>query len=63
MSGFERQFEAFNLSAEKAEQLKGLAITDFAFAKRAETVVVETVLIEDGDRKVIKSETLGAKLV
>ena len=63
MSEFEKQFEAFNLSAEKAERLKGLAIADFSFPKRAETVVVETVLIEDGDRKVIKSEALGAKLV
>jgi hypothetical protein len=63
MSKFEKQFEAFNLSTEKAEQLKGLAVADFLFPKRAETVVVETVLIEDGDRKVIKSEALGAKLV
>ena len=63
MSEFEKQFEAFNLSTEKAEQLKGLAIADFSFPKRAKTVVVETVLIEDGNRKVIKSEALGAKLV
>ena len=63
MSEFEKQFEAFNLSTEKAEQLKGLAITDFSFPKRAKTVVVETVLIEDGNRKIIKSEALGAKLV
>lgn len=63
MSEFEKQFEAFNLSTEKVEQLRGLAVADFSFPKRAEKVVVETVLIEDGDRKVIKSEALGAKLV
>ena len=63
MSEFERQFAAFNLLPERAEQLKGLAATNFSFAKRAETIVVETVLIEDGDRQVIKSEALSAKLV
>ena len=63
MSEFEKQFEAFNLSTEKAELLKGLAISDFSFPKRAETVVFETVLIKDGNRTVVKSEALGAKLV
>jgi hypothetical protein len=63
MSEFEKQFEAFNLSTEKAEQLKDLAVADLAFPKRAKTIVVETVLIEDGERKVIKSEALGAILV
>jgi hypothetical protein len=63
MSEFEKQFEAFNLSTERADQLRGLAVSDFLFPKRAGSVVVETVLIKDGDRRVIKSETLSAKLV
>ncbi len=63
MSEFERRFEAFNLSAEKAAQLKALAVVDFSFPRRAETLVLETVLIEEGERKVIKSEALGAQLV
>lgn len=63
MSEFQRRFAAFNLPAENVERLKGLAFADFSFPKRAETVIVETVLIENGDRKVIKSEALGAKLV
>lgn len=63
MSDFEKMFEAFNISTELADKLKEVATVDFSLTKRTARVSVETILIKNGDRKVVKSEVLSAKLV
>jgi hypothetical protein len=63
MPDFEKQFDAFNLSEEKANELKRLERMPFLFSIPSSSFVIETVLIENGKRLVIKTETQNAELV
>lgn len=62
MTDFEKNFQAFQLMPETIQALKKLSEVHDAFP-RDQSVLVETVLIEDGQRQIIKSESLDAKLV
>lgn len=62
MTDFEKNFQAFQLVPETVQALKKLSEVHDAFP-RDQSVLVETVLIEGGQRQVIKSESLDAKLV
>lgn len=63
MPEFEKQFEAFLLSPQKTDEFAALGRYEFSFCPPPAQLVVETVLVENGDRKVVRSEALGAKLV
>ncbi|GAC1417403.1 MAG: hypothetical protein NVSMB6_19630 [Burkholderiaceae bacterium] len=63
MPDFEKQFDAFNLSKEKSEEFKRLACLPFVLSKPTNSFVIETVLIENGERLVKKTETKNAELV
>ncbi len=63
MPDFEKQFDAFNLSTENLDEFKRLRRMPFTFTKPANAFVIETVLIDDGKRTVIKTETQNAELV
>lgn len=63
MPDFEKQFDAFNLSEEKAKELKRLERMPYLFSIPSNSFVIETVLIENGKRLVIKTEAQNAELV
>jgi len=63
MSDFNEKFEAFNLTDESAQQLRSLAKPSSYFVEQAERIIVETVVVEDGNRRVINVEAACAKLV
>jgi hypothetical protein len=63
MSEFETQYDAFNLTEKLAEQLKALSTPTWNQVEASRRVVVETVVVQEGNRRVINEEITHAKLV
>jgi hypothetical protein len=63
MTELEKQFDSFNLTAKLAEHLTALSTPGFNHVEGAKRIVVETVVIEGGDRRVINAEVTYAQLV
>jgi hypothetical protein len=63
MSKFDAQYAQFQLTPEKCENLKYLADPSQYLLRAADRVIVETVVVEHGERRVIKKEEKGAELV
>lgn len=63
MSEFEKQYDEFRLSTEQCENLRRLADLGSYLQKAEDRVIVETVIVEDGQRRVIKKEEQCAELV
>jgi hypothetical protein len=63
MSEFEKQYNQFQLTAEQCDNLRRLADPRLYLPRTANRVIVETVIIENGERRVIKKEEQGAELV
>lgn len=62
MSEFEKLYEEFHISTEHGETLKRLA--DLAPHNHSSgRIVVETVIVEHGERRIVKKEERSAKLV
>lgn len=63
MSEFETHYGAFNLTEKLAEQLKALSTPTCSQVETSRRVVVETVVVQEGNRLVINQEITHAKLV
>ena len=63
MSDFQKQYDEFRLSTEQCESLRRLADPKLYLPPTEDRVIVETVIVEDGERRVIKKEEQCAKLV
>lgn len=63
MSEFEKLYNQFQITAEKRDNLRWLAEPRPYLRRVTDRVIVETVIIENGERRVIKKEEQGAKLV
>lgn len=63
MSELAKQYDQFRLTTEQCENLRRLADPRLHLPRMADRVIVETVIIEDGERRVIKKEEQSAKLV
>jgi hypothetical protein len=63
MSEFEKLYEQFQISAEKFDNLQRLADPRQHLPRVTDRVIVETVIVENGERRVIKKDEQDAKLV
>lgn len=63
MTNFEAQFERFHISPEQLEHLRELTRKPPDHLGATNHVVVETVLVEGGERRVLRKENCDAKLV
>jgi len=63
MSEFAKKYDQFRLTTEQCENLRRLADPRLHLPRTVDRVIVETVIVEDGERRVIKQEEQGAKLV
>lgn len=63
MSEFEKLYEQFQITAEKCDNLRQLADPKQYLPRVADRVIVETVIVENGERRVIKKDEQDAKLV
>lgn len=63
MSMFEKLYDQFQITAEKYDNLRLLSDQRLYLPRVTNRVIVETVIVENGERRVIKKEEQGAKLV
>lgn len=63
MPGFEKQYDRFLLTTEKCDNLRRLADPRQHLPYSTDRVLVETVIVENGERRVVKQEERNAKLV
>jgi hypothetical protein len=63
MSEFEKLYDQFQITTENCSSLRRLAEPALHLLRPAERVVVETVIVENGQRRIVKKEEQGAKLV
>lgn len=63
MPDFEKQYDRFQVTAEKCDSLRRLADSGLLLPRATDRVVFETVIVEDGERRIVKREEKGAKLV
>jgi hypothetical protein len=63
MSSFKEQFDMFQLTSAKCKYLQHLAESNPYLLQSGVRVLVETVVVDEGERRVIKKEEQGAKLV
>ena len=63
MTNFAKQYDQFRLTTEQCETLRRLADPRLHLPRIADLVIVETVIVEDGERRIIKKEEQSAKLV
>jgi len=59
----EKQYDRFQITAEKCDNLRRLADLRLHLPRATDRVVVETVIVENGERRIVKQEEQGAKLV
>lgn len=63
MSDFEKLYEQFQITSEKCDNLREFADPRQYLPRVADRVIVETVIVENGERRVIKKDEQDAKLV
>ena len=63
MCDFERLYERFEISSEKGDSLRRLAESPLHRPRPTARVVVETVIVENGERRIVETEEQNAKLV
>lgn len=63
MSDFETLFDRFQITAEKGGSLRRLAEPPLHLHRPTDRVIVETVIVENGERRIVRKEEQGAKLV
>lgn len=63
MSTFKKQYDQFQLSPKQCDDLQQLADPRLHLPRTTDRLIVETILIEDGERRVVKKEEQGAQLV
>lgn len=63
MTEFEKLYDRFQITAEEGENLRRLAEPALHLRRPPARVVVETVVVENGERRVVKTEAQGVQLV
>lgn len=63
MPDIEGKYELFQLSDELCEHLRQLSDSHFPFSTLVNRIVVETVVVENGERTTVRKEEQDAKLV
>jgi len=63
MSEFGKQYDQFHITAENCDDLRRLACLTLHLPRAMDRVVVETVIVENGERRIVKKEEQRAKLV
>lgn len=63
MANYEKLYDQFQLTTEQRESLLHLASPPLHIPPKMDRLIVETVIVEGGERRIIKKEELGAKLV
>jgi len=63
MPEFEKQYELFLLTTEKCDNLRWLADSRLDLPRTTDRVLIETVIVDNGERRVLKQEEQYAKLV
>ncbi|WP_137936570.1 hypothetical protein [Chitinivorax sp. B] len=63
MSEFEKLYDRFQITAENCDNLRHLVEPALHLRRPAKRVVVETVVVENGERRIVKKEEQDAKLV
>lgn len=63
MSEFGKQYDQFLIRAENCDDLRRLACFTLHLPRATDCVVVETVIVENGERRIVKKEEQHAKLV
>jgi len=63
MSDFEKRYERFKITAKEGDSLRGLAEPALHLRRSPDRVIIETVVVEDGERRVVKTEVQSAQLV
>ena len=63
MFTYEKLYEQFHLTPDQCIGLRSLAEFPYRVPPKFDRFIVETVIIEGGERRVMKKEEQGAKLV
>lgn len=63
MPNFEQRYDRFQISPEKGGSLRLLAEPPLHLPPSTDRVIVETVIVENGERRIVSKEEQGAKLV
>ena len=63
MLTYEKLYEQFDLTPDQCEGLRRLAELPFRALPKLDRFIVETVIVEGGERRVVKKEEQGAQLV
>lgn len=63
MIEFEALYDQFQITAEKCDNLRWLADPKLHFSNTTDRVVVETIIVENGERRILRKEEQSAKLV
>ncbi len=63
MPDFEKRYDQFQLTVEKCDNLRRLTDSPLHILRATDRVVVETIVVENGERRVVKTEEQCAKLV
>lgn len=63
MTDFDQLYDRFEISIEKSDSLRRLAEPPLHLPRPKDRVIVETVIVENGERRTITKEEQGAKLV
>jgi hypothetical protein len=59
MSNFEKLYDCFQITSE-GDNLRRLAEPAIHLRRSQERVIVETIIVEHGERRVVKTEAQGA---
>lgn len=63
MVDYDKLYDRFELTPQRSEELRRLTEPPLYTCRRSGRVLVETILVEGGERRVIKKEEQGAQLV
>ena len=63
MPDFHQLYDRFQISATTGASLRGLAEPPLHLPRPTDRVIVETVIVENGERRIVGKEEQGAKLV
>ena len=63
MLAYEKLYEQFQLTPNQRENLRSVTDSPFREAPKLDRFIVETVIVEGGERRIISKEEQSAKLV
>ena len=63
MPDFDKLYDCFKITAKEGDSLRRLAEPALHLRRSPDRVIVETVVVEDGERRIVKTEVQTAQLV